>query len=269
MNLVGFFLASVLHESSMRSADWSLLFGGAGAAYAISSVLRARLAEPVSKQSVWSAVSLGGYEGAASASAAFIAAAIIWRFSGLTIPVALIAEGEALILASYWQRRPFLGHVGSAVLILPVIHLLAVDSQSPDTIRLLGVTLKKWTPVAAATGLLFLLHRWVARLNLLYPHAAAILFAAVLFEEFNAQWLTVALGVEGMLLLAAGLFAADLSTRIAGLAVMIVCIGKLFFYDMRELDTFSRILSFLVLGIMLLAASWAYTRYRDKFRRIL
>jgi hypothetical protein len=31
----------------------------------------------------------------------------------------------------------------------------------------------------------------------------------------------------------------------------------------------SRILSFLVLGLMLLGASWLYTRYRDKLTRLL
>ncbi len=30
-----------------------------------------------------------------------------------------------------------------------------------------------------------------------------------------------------------------------------------------------RIFSFIVLGVMLMAASWVYTRYRDKVRRLL
>jgi uncharacterized membrane protein len=46
-------------------------------------------------------------------------------------------------------------------------------------------------------------------------------------------------------------------------------VGKLFVYDLRELDTVSRILSFIVLGVMLMAASWLYTRFRDKLSRLL
>ena len=57
--------------------------------------------------------------------------------------------------------------------------------------------------------------------------------------------------------------------RLSGLALFLICIGKLFLHDLRELDTLSRILSFLVLGVVMMAASWVYTRYREKLRRLL
>ncbi|MBI5083849.1 MAG: DUF2339 domain-containing protein [Acidobacteria bacterium] len=57
--------------------------------------------------------------------------------------------------------------------------------------------------------------------------------------------------------------------RISGLSMLIVCIGKLFFYDLRNLETLPRIISFIALGIILLGVSWAYTRFRERLRRLL
>lgn len=37
----------------------------------------------------------------------------------------------------------------------------------------------------------------------------------------------------------------------------------------HELETMYRILSFMVLGIMLVSLSWAYTRFRDRIQRYL
>jgi len=57
--------------------------------------------------------------------------------------------------------------------------------------------------------------------------------------------------------------------RLSGLLVFFLCIGKLFVYDLRELDTLSRIVSFIVLGLMLLGASWVYTRFKDQLSKLL
>ena len=40
-------------------------------------------------------------------------------------------------------------------------------------------------------------------------------------------------------------------------------------YDLSELDPLLRILSFVVLGLLLLAVSFIYTRYREKLQRFL
>jgi uncharacterized membrane protein len=43
----------------------------------------------------------------------------------------------------------------------------------------------------------------------------------------------------------------------------------LFFYDLRELETLYRIMSFFVLGVILVGVSWVYTRFRDRIQRYL
>jgi uncharacterized membrane protein len=81
--------------------------------------------------------------------------------------------------------------------------------------------------------------------------------------------LTVALGIQGLALLAAGFPAHERPLRLAGLALLLFCISKLFLYDLRHLETLYRILSFLTLGLILVGVSWIYTRFRDAVRREL
>ena len=40
-------------------------------------------------------------------------------------------------------------------------------------------------------------------------------------------------------------------------------------YDLRQLETVNRILSFIVLGVVLLIVSWIYTRFRSRIRQYL
>lgn len=95
------------------------------------------------------------------------------------------------------------------------------------------------------------------------------LLTLLLFNEVEGRLLTLAYGVAGACLLIAGFIFGERILRLSGLMVFLLCIGKLFVYDVREQDTPSRILSFIVLGLMLLGASWAYTRFRDRLRRLL
>jgi len=81
--------------------------------------------------------------------------------------------------------------------------------------------------------------------------------------------LTIAWGVQGVALLAAGFPLRDRLLRLSGLAILLFCILKLFVYDLSYLDTLPRIFSFLVLGLILVAVSWVYTRFRDRVARYL
>jgi uncharacterized membrane protein len=50
---------------------------------------------------------------------------------------------------------------------------------------------------------------------------------------------------------------------------MVVCILKLFGHDLNYLDTLPRIFSFIVLGVILVAVSWIYSRFREQVQRLL
>ena len=80
---------------------------------------------------------------------------------------------------------------------------------------------------------------------------------------------TPALGLQGLGLMVTGLFAHERPMRLSGLALLLGCLLKLFLYDLRELEALPRIFSFVVLGLVLLGISWAYTRYREHIVRLL
>jgi uncharacterized membrane protein len=77
--------------------------------------------------------------------------------------------------------------------------------------------------------------------------------------------LTIAWGLQGVSILAAGFPLRDRILRRSGLVLLLFCILKLFVYDLGYLDTLPRIFSFLVLGLILVGVSWVYTRFHDKF----
>ena len=68
--------------------------------------------------------------------------------------------------------------------------------------------------------------------------------------------------VLGVGLLWAGLRRNLPPLRLAGFSLLAVAVGKVFLYDMAALDQGYRVLSFVVLGLLLLAGAYAYQRMR-------
>jgi uncharacterized membrane protein len=102
-----------------------------------------------------------------------------------------------------------------------------------------------------------------------YSLLASLLLAILLFYEVSGEALTMAWAAEALALLGAGFPLRDRVQRLSGLALFMICVLKLFLYDLRELETVNRILSFIVLGLILVGVSWMYTRFRDRIQRYL
>ncbi len=99
--------------------------------------------------------------------------------------------------------------------------------------------------------------------------AAMLLLTGLLYNEVSGSLLTLAWGFEGVAFLGAGFPLRERILRLEGLALLLLCILKLFFYDLRNLETVYRILTFVALGLILLGVSWIYTRFRAQIRRYL
>ncbi len=102
-----------------------------------------------------------------------------------------------------------------------------------------------------------------------YSLLATLLLAVLLYYEVSGGTLTMAWGAEALALLGAGFPLRDRVQRLSGLTLFMICVLKLFLYDLRELETINRILSFIVLGLILVGVSWMYTRFRDRIQRYL
>ncbi len=91
----------------------------------------------------------------------------------------------------------------------------------------------------------------------------------LIYQEVSGRVLTVAWGAEALVLLGIGFVFRERPLRLHGLALFLICVLKLFLYDLRNLETPYRILSFIALGLILLGVSWIYTRFREQLQKLL
>jgi hypothetical protein len=98
---------------------------------------------------------------------------------------------------------------------------------------------------------------------------ATLLLSLLILDELRSGLVTPTWGLQGLALLVAGFSMRDRALRLSGLAVLLACLVKLFGYDLSALEPLPRIISFVVLGLVLLAVSWAYTRHRETVNRLL
>jgi uncharacterized membrane protein len=200
--------------------------------------------------------------------------------------------GTMFVLAGIWAVAPEWTVPGAwaalAVVLLvlgrrPALTSLAWQSVASATLAFLHVwianfpsvamlsSLPAHLPAAGSTAAILYAGEFASsrasRTRGFFSALATVLVAGLLWKEISGSLLTVAWGVQGLALLAVGFPARERPLRLAGLALLLGCISKLFIYDLRHLETLYRILSFLALGVILLGVSWIYTRFRESIRR--
>ena len=114
-----------------------------------------------------------------------------------------------------------------------------------------------------------LISRRDSRPRLYFSLLAGTMTTLMLYFRISGSMLTMACGIQGVILLASGFPLRDRVLRISGLVLLLSCILKLFVWDLRHLETLPRIFSFIVLGVILLGVSWIYTRFRERVARFL
>jgi Predicted membrane protein (DUF2339) len=150
-----------------------------------------------------------------------------------------------------------------AIAALSFVAALGFDVQPPRLWVSCGVVLGLFAGQFAAG------RSGESRAAIFFSLLGTLLLSAVLYGEVSGSLFTVAWGLEGLALLACGFAFRERILRLQGLALLLACILKLFVYDLRNLETLYRILSFVALGLILLAVSWIYTRFRDHIRKLL
>jgi uncharacterized membrane protein len=86
-------------------------------------------------------------------------------------------------------------------------------------------------------------------------------------EVSEGMWITIAWSLLAFATLGAGFALKDRIYRLAGLAILGVSVGRVFLVDVWQFDTVFRILSFLVLGVVLLALGFLYNRLAGLLRK--
>lgn len=191
----------------------------------------------------------------------FAAAAIValLRFElGRTFAVAGWAVAAALLCwaARHWSHRDFRWQ-GHGIAALTMVRCWVTNFNDPESL---------WgLPSRLLTAGFVIAVFYLGGFSL----PATALLALLLYNEVSGGLLTVAWGIEGLLVLGAGFQLRGRVLRLSGLALLLLCVLKLFIHDLRNLDTPYRILSFIALGLILLGVSWVYTRFRERIHQLL
>jgi uncharacterized membrane protein len=106
-----------------------------------------------------------------------------------------------------------------------------------------------------------------------FVYAASLLIVDVLQGDAAEQsqsaqvTLSVFWGAVGLAAIVLGLAYGLRELRLGGLVLLGIGVAKVFAYDLAELDELYRVISFVVVGLVLLAGAYAYQRVRAEARR--
>lgn len=78
--------------------------------------------------------------------------------------------------------------------------------------------------------------------------------------------LSILLGLYALGLIVVGIIRSQQYSRILGIVLFGITLLKLFFYDIADMGTIAKTLVMIILGVLLLIASYLYNRFKDKLK---
>jgi hypothetical protein len=203
------------------------------------------------------------------------------------LAVAWAAEAVVLVELGRRLRHRVAAVGGIGFLVLAAVHALAVEAQ-PDALVYgadpfweaavavgavaAGAVFAAWRglPVVergrevllAAAGIAVVYLASIGIVSLFQPGTIEAQEGTLTAREQGQAILSAFWSVLGLGLLWAGLRRDERVVRLAGFGLLAVAVAKVFLYDMAALGAEYRVLSFVVLGLLLLAAAYAYQRMR-------
>ncbi len=106
-------------------------------------------------------------------------------------------------------------------------------------------------------------------LSSIYFVCASLLTTVIIALEMEHYWISIGWAIQAMILSFIGIKYVNSYIRKTGMAIFCLVIVKVFLFDVSTLSTGYRTISFIALGIILLAASFIYTKYKDRLEGIV
>lgn len=193
----------------------------------------------------------------------------LWTITGLILLVVGLRGPRAMLADIRWQGYVLL-FAGSSLSLTRILEPGTADTAvlvwiALEVLMLYGASLLVRAAIRKADGNTDVEDACRIALSI----AGTGLMAIAIVEEVPRPMITLSWGLSGLCLLLAGFPARERVFRLSGLALLFLCLIKLFFYDLGQLDPWPRIISFVVLGLVLLAVSWVYTKLRERVERYL
>ena len=217
------------------------------------------------------------------------------QLSLFTITWSLYAIG--LIGFAFRKRIAELRFLGIGLAGVATTKFILIDTTAlnpPESSLLLGVNFYFLSAVTVLAALMFAAFMVARHRDQLFPGERNLYTVTVVLANFVALWglsveswrfltgveeggaqnlqsakqlsLTVLWTVYSVGLITIGVFKRSRTLRLAGIALILLPVAKLFAFDIFLLEKGYRVAAFVSLGIMLLALGLAYQRYSDVFR---
>lgn len=207
----------------------------------------------------------------------FLTVALGQKLHGSTLSLAFFIESAAVTIIGIAARYRVLRYLGYGVSFMALLLFFSILPSS----EMFGLTTIHARLVNGLIGLgVFSLVGWYAgtvaknlpdderRISLVYGWSIIAVLTALLGAEITPRLISIAWGVEGVALFGLGFALQNISIRRQGLSVMIVTIIKVYLYDVQTLEPGARILSFIILGIILIVIGYLYNRWRQQVRKV-
>jgi hypothetical protein len=123
--------------------------------------------------------------------------------------------------------------------------------------------------VSEESGLVLLLQSISRRPEQVVFFIAVGLLTVLLTIETRHGMITLAWGIEALCVFVFALLVSERSFRLTGVALLLLCVGKILLVDVWRLQPRDRYVTLIVLGAALLLVSYMYTRYREAIREYL
>jgi uncharacterized membrane protein len=213
----------------------------------------------------------------------FLTLAAPIQFSSYRITMAWAVEAAALAWIGVRTGSRRFEFAALCVFLLTLTRLYAIDAWIyPDPHSYLTLANARFLTFLTTAVALGLTARWLRdRTETLVPYVAGhfVLLWALGLEVMGWAWrnaepinvdnvqtvgLSVLMAAYGVILVTLGVLTRTAINRILGLILLAAVVAKLYLLDVWQLGRLYRIVAFSFLGILLLATSYLYSRYRTK-----
>jgi uncharacterized membrane protein len=96
-----------------------------------------------------------------------------------------------------------------------------------------------------------------------------VILTVLLAVEMRSGLITISWGIEAVLVFLFALWVGERSFRLSGLALLLLCVGKIVVIDVWGLNPRDRYVTLIIMGGALLLVSFLYTRYREAIKEYL
>ena len=107
------------------------------------------------------------------------------------------------------------------------------------------------------------------RSRTMFAVLSSVLVPILIYYQFDTDYISMGWALAGLLMLTIGFVSKERPFRLCGMALLVTTLAKVTLFDLAGVEAIYRIFSFIVLGIVLLLTSLAYTRYRQQLERYL